>query len=238
MVWMLDAFRPDKGDYHHTLPRSRGGSDEKSNVTEMDRHRHGEYHYRIAANRDPLTVTRLIALHSIGYRNLTMDPESLDSLFEETTRGRWQRLYEDGALADNRHPQRAHLGERADYFARLHAGDELKIVERVLRCVDSGGHLPWQTSNFLPNTLNFFGAQSTTEAIRRLHTEKVQGQLAWVKALRGDVSADVLSLLGDKKISYDRGAKNDLRLTLSTQRNRLINCLNRWKKDEWKKFVA
>lgn len=221
---------PPKTNEHHTLPRSNGGSDGTANIARLDLKRHAAYHERFASNHSPLSVTRLLALHSIGYGNFTMHPDRMDDLFEETTTRRWQRLYEDDALADNTVYGRRHLADVADAFVMEHAREERALIQRILRGMDNGAPLPWRTDAFLREALDFFQARSPIEAIRRLHTEESGNGLAWAKCLREDVRRDILSLLNERKLPFDRGCKHDLRTVLSLQRDRLTHCIDRWKK--------
>lgn len=220
-----------RNNEHHTLPRSCGGSDNTFNVTKMDRERHAEFHDTFAGNRTPLTLTRLIALHSIGYRGVMLHPDQLEDLFAETTVPRWHRLYEDKAVANHWRPEMRAQRVRANSFAVAHAHEELDTVDEALGSLNNGSPLLWQRSTFLPSVLEFFDATAPSFAVQRMYAELSNGQLAWTKCLQADVREGVRSLFVHRKVPFDRGCKRDLRIVLSQQRDRLDRCISRWERD-------
>ena len=213
---------------HHNIPGSRGGSDEEVNLSTVHVSRHNNFHRTWGANRIPCYLTRLMALHSIGYDGKTIDPESLNALFQITTMSDWHRIYVQEALASITTPKAGKITEKVARYSRTHLTEEHLYLQNALNALQNGGMLPSEDSHLLGPFLRFFNTTDPQEALRTLYTEKFDGHLSWVRPMQGDARQHILNVLSQPAVLYDERSKDDLIEVLQNQDGYISRHLSEW----------
>lgn len=113
---------------HHNVPRSRGGSRKRSNISIARAGRHGEFH-TWAWNYPPDTVLRLMAIHAARVPGHALSPSVLEDFLATLTDAPWEELYEPDVIGDGGTKKRQ---RKAAYFREQHVLDEEDDTHRVI----------------------------------------------------------------------------------------------------------
>lgn len=177
---------------HHNVPRSDGGSHKKCNISIVHAGRHDEFH-AWAWNYPPDTVLRLMAIHAARIPGQSLPPSALEDFLCTLTDVPWEDFYESDAI--NGGVTKKHR-RKVSYFREQHVLDEEDDTHRIIGELALRESFPPDRHDFFQRAVMFFGAASPREAIERFLTEVFRGQeLAWVKALRSHVRAEVQAIL-------------------------------------------
>lgn len=177
---------------HHNVPRSRGGSPKKSNISIVHAGRHDEFH-AWAWNYPPDTVLRLMAIHAARIPGQSLSPNALEDFLSTLTDVPWEEFYEPDAI--NGGVTKKHR-RKAAYFQEQHILDEEDDTHRVIGELALQEPFPLDRHAFFQQALLFFGTHSPREALERFLTEVCRGQeLMWAKAFRSHVRSAVAHIL-------------------------------------------
>lgn len=186
MRWVPEASR------HHNVPRSRGGSTEKSNIAVVRHVRHEAFH-TWAWNYPPDSVLRLMAIHAARIPGQSLPPTALEDFLSTLTDNPWEAFYEPDAISGG---ATKNLRRKAAYFREQHVLDEEDDTHRVIGELALQEPFPADRHEFFQQAFLFFGTQSPREALERFLTEVNRGQeLAWAKAFRLHVRSQINNIL-------------------------------------------
>ncbi|MBI2524017.1 hypothetical protein HYW11_02265 [Candidatus Peregrinibacteria bacterium] len=181
-----------EGRRHHNVPRSRGGTRKKSNISIVHPGRHKQFHMW-AWNYPPDSVLRLMAIHAVRIPGQSLPPSALEDFLSTLTDVPWEEFYEPDAM--NGGVTKKHR-RKAAYFREQHVFDEEDDAHHVIGGLLLQESFPADRHTFFQQALLFFGTSAPREALERFLTEVFHGQeLAWTKAFRAHVRSKVQDIL-------------------------------------------
>lgn len=217
---------------HHQVPQSLGGSNEDINKIILPEQMHSDWHYW-AGNLAPTAAARFMVLMSIGWQEGSLHPHfvkeyfrnslktTLDELYEESSLSRVTNLYGVSKAISNAKHQITHLQiERRIVIANQQA---------LQGKVDFPAHLVAQYPALF---LEFFETGKPYEALRRLFTQREEGNLAWVQPLKKRVRKKIMSQLHRKESTQwvpIKSEKDKLYAALETHKGQLSSKEQQWR---------
>ena len=177
---------------HHNVPRSRGGTRKKSNISTVHPGRHKQFH-AWAWNYPPDSILRLMAIHAVRVPGQSLPPSALEDFLSTLTDVSWEEFYEPDAMNGGVTKKRR---RKAAYFREQHLLNEEDDTHRVIGGLALQEPFPVDRHTFFQQALLFFGTSSPREALERFLGEVFHGQeLAWAKAFRAQVRSKVQDIV-------------------------------------------
>ena len=218
---------------HHNVPRSRGGSGKRVNLSPIDPDRHDRYH-EFAGNALPSEMLRMLATDAVGYaRHRTIAPYQLRTIYEVAHVADWSEIYKGKAVvpsgtveAFENHPNKFYL------HATRHQVAELFHIDGSLEGLAHGSGYGWEKANLLRQACRFFDTpDDPMGAMRQLLTERFKGSYTWVDSLEDDVRETLTTTLESSGlVELTRGVSMELRGIVAKQRSEVAAVYHRWAK--------
>ncbi|MBT5237041.1 hypothetical protein HOL63_01570 [Candidatus Peregrinibacteria bacterium] len=214
---------------HHNIPVSHMGAGNNGNLSPLESGRHHKYH-SIAGHPTPDMILRRMLLSGLTCSGGTVYPRSF--INEMLTQLQWENsdfLYEEGGFCvyknTNGHKEKGGI-ERKKARSITHRADQLAFEHDLTRSALShltlGKLLPQEDISFHQRNMEFFSAQTPSEAMRRFLIEKAtDGHLAWARPMQQGVRSQLLDTL--KGAKYQKPSKKEKERIIDTVNNFLIN---------------
>ncbi len=229
------AFAPIRipDEDHHNVPRSRGGSGKRVNLSPVDPDRHDWYH-DMTGNALPSEMLRLFATDAVGYgRYRTIAPYQLRAVFDMAHVENWSELYKEKAVVPSgtvesfeHHPHKFYL------HATRHQVEELFHLDCAMAGLETGEGFGWQKTRLIKQACRFFDTQDDPMgSMTEMLSERRGERYTWVDSMHHDVRDSLQSTLGSSElVQLTRGVSMELKGIIAKQRNRVADVYHEWMK--------
>lgn len=230
-----DGSRPGRvhDEDHHNVPRSRGGSGKRVNLTPVDPDRHDWYH-DMTGNSLPSEFLRLLGTDTVGYgRHRTIAPYQLRAIYDMAHVENWSDLYKEKAIVPSgtvesfeHHPHKFYL------HATRHQVEELFHLDCALAGLETGEGFGWQKTRLIKQACRFFDSQDDPMgSMDELLSERRGERYTWVDSLHDDVRDALHTTLNSSElVQLTRGVAIELKGIVAKQRGRVAGMYHEWMK--------
>ena len=209
---------------HHVVPSSRGGSDEKLNITDVAIARHARFH-QVFGILTPCEVARFAAIAGINYEGRTLHPACIDTIFQITTMRKWEKLYQPGTFVTPTNPEGLERSQRAASYKLTHLKQESVLLRNAMHSLVSDCEQA-NTSQFVGHLLEFFKRKRPESALRAYYNEERGNRLTWVRTLQGQTRRDLLKELDFESTPFHH-----------SMRQQLLDVLEKQEKDYIQRYI-
>jgi hypothetical protein len=215
---------------HHNIPVSHMGAGNNGNLSPLESGRHHKYH-SIAGHPTPDMNLRRMLLSGLTRSGGRVYPASfVRDILTQLQWGNFDSLYEEEGFCayknKNGHKEKVSIN-RKRARSITHKANQLAFEHDLIRSALShltlGKLLPQEDISFHQRNMEFFSAQTPSEAMRRfLLEEATDGQLAWVRPMQQGVRSRLLDTL--------QGAK--YQKPTNTEKEKIIDSVNNFLEDD------
>jgi hypothetical protein len=183
---------------HHNIPRSRCGSNEGNNLSDVEIPRHDAFHQLWGSNALPTELIRHVAIHSIGMpnRHKRLDASQVRELFDATSNQDTHRYYwSDATLPSSDVSAAGRSLQNLRTTAHFLQKEQVWVRDTIAAIRGEEQTFPSDNHALLQNSLSFFEARTPATALQEFLTEKNKDELSWCKAMRQQKRSQILRIL-------------------------------------------